>query len=331
MPVTSPVRPALLLLVAAAVVPACGDGESTPDETTAASSESSGTANPTDTSGVDPSTSSSGADTTDATTGVPTPPVTEGEFTLLSYNVAGLPDGVSGSMPVEYTPLISPLLNLYDLALVQEDFAYHVELSADAEHPYQSTPHPEWDPEALAFGDGLNEFSQFPFDEPDRVTWAECNGTLDSGSDCLTIKGFFAATHTLSEGIVVDVYNLHMDAGGSPGDVAARDAQVAQLLAHIEAGAGDRPVIVAGDTNMDEEDEPSLQALIDGAGLVDVCRALACGEEYRIDRVLVRSSANIELVPVAWAIDGAFVDDEGNDLSDHEAVGVTIGWRWIGG
>lgn len=286
------------------------------------------------TSTVTPTTSSASSDTTSdatsTTTSSPPPPVTEGELTLLTYNVAGLPDGVSQSMPIEYTPQISPLLNLYDLALVQEDFAYHDLLVADAEHPYQSDPHPASDPRALEFGDGLNEFSQFAFAPLDRVTWAQCNGTIDSGSDCLTIKGFYAATHTIAEAIEIDVYDLHMDAGGSPGDIAARDAQVAQLVAHIEANAGDRPVIVAGDTNMDEADEPSFQALLGGAELVDVCRALECGDEDRIDRVLVRSSAAIELLPVAWVVDDRFVDRDGNQLSDHEAVGVTIGWRWRG-
>ncbi len=309
------------------LVPLLACGRPSGDCTTAHTSESNAT--------VDASSSfSSSVDTTDASSSTgtppPPPPVTEGELTVLSYNVAGLPDGVSQSMPIEYTPQISPLLNLYDLALVQEDFAYHDLLVADAEHPYQSEPHPSSNPRELMFGDGLNEFSQFPFGPLDRVTWVECNGTVDSGSDCLTIKGFYAATHTLSEGIDVDVYDLHMDAGGSEGDIAARDAQVAQLVAHIEANAGDRPVIVAGDTNMDEEDEASFQALVDGAGLVDVCRALDCGEEYRIDRVLVRSSATIELTPVAWEVDDRFVDPEGNQLSDHEAVGVTIGWRWLG-
>lgn len=320
------VHPFVLLLSLAL---ACSDDASVDpgSETTADATTGSST--------TDPSTSSSSSvDTTDASSSTgsppPPPPVTEGEVTLLTYNVAGLPDSVSQSMPIEYTPQISPLLNLYDLALVQEDFAYHDLLVADAEHPYQSDPHPSSNPRELMFGDGLNEFSQFPFGPLDRVTWVECNGTVDSGSDCLTIKGFYAATHTLSEGIDVDVYDLHMDAGGSEGDIAARDAQVAQLVAHIEANAGDRPVIVAGDTNMDEEDEASFQALVDGAGLVDVCRALDCGEEYRIDRVLVRSSATIELTPVAWEVDDRFVDPEGNQLSDHEAVGVTIGWRWIG-
>lgn len=317
----------LSLLVACGGDDATGDGEG-PSESSSGAADSSTSTAPGDTTTSNDPTTTSATETT--TTGATPPPVTEGELTLLTYNVAGLPDGVSQSMPIEYTPQISPLLNLYQVALVQEDFAYHDLLVADAEHPYQSDPHPVSDPEALEFGDGLNAFSQFELGALDRVTWAECFGTVSNGSDCLTSKGFFATTMTLSEGIDVIVYDLHMDAGGSEGDIAARDVQVGQLIAHIAANAGDLPVIVAGDTNMDEEDEASLQVLLDATGLVDVCRALDCGEEYRIDRVFVRSTALVELEPTAWEVDDRFVDPEGNQLSDHEAVGVTIAWRWLG-
>lgn len=49
-------------------------------------------------------------------------PPPSGTFTTLTYNVAGLPEGLSGSNPSVNTPLISPLLNAYDLVLVQEDW-----------------------------------------------------------------------------------------------------------------------------------------------------------------------------------------------------------------
>ncbi|MET0594862.1 MAG: hypothetical protein ABW133_19330, partial [Polyangiaceae bacterium] len=72
-----------------------------------------------------------------------------GEFTALTYNVAGLPEAFSGSQPATNTPLISPLLNDYDLVLVQEDWqtpnpnptgfsVYHDLLAASARHPHQS-------------------------------------------------------------------------------------------------------------------------------------------------------------------------------------------------
>src|SRR5215218_7287882 len=45
-----------------------------------------------------------------------------GEFTMLSYNVAGLPQEVSSENPSEHLPLISPLLDDYDVVMTQEDF-----------------------------------------------------------------------------------------------------------------------------------------------------------------------------------------------------------------
>jgi hypothetical protein len=52
----------------------------------------------------------------------PKPPARRGTFTLLSYNVAGLPAQFSGSEPAVNMPLISPKLNAYDVVLVQEDW-----------------------------------------------------------------------------------------------------------------------------------------------------------------------------------------------------------------
>src|SRR5690242_3764245 len=66
---------------------------------------------------------------------------TGGTFKLLTYNVAGLPEGISGSHPLVDLPLISPLLNGYDMVAVQENFTwadYPQRLSSAARHPYKS-------------------------------------------------------------------------------------------------------------------------------------------------------------------------------------------------
>jgi len=248
----------------------------------------------------------------------------EGSLSVLTYNVAGLPDLISGSDPLVNTPLISPLLNDFDLVLVQEDFSYHAELSADAEHPYQSTPGG-----GGTVGDGLNRFSGTVFSDFERAGWEQCNGLFDSGSDCLTAKGFSVGLHELGPDAGVDVYNLHMDAGGSQGDIEARQAQIQQLLETIALRSNDRALIVAGDTNMDEEDEADFVTLLEGAGLVDACRELDCGEEYRIDRIMLRSSDTVELVPTLWLVDDTFVDGSGDPLSDHEAVVVELDWSTL--
>lgn len=282
------------------------------DETTGTTGDNTG---PPSSTGSPTDTGTSESDTTEGSEPA------DGTMRVLSYNVAGLPDALSGSTPSVNTPLISPLLNDFDLVLVQEDFSFHPELSADAEHPHQSTPGG-----GGSLGDGLNRFSESAFADFERAGWTECNGTVDSGSDCLTDKGFTVGLHELAPGANVDVYNFHMDAGGSEDDIAARQAQVQQVLETIEMRSADRALIVGGDTNMDEEDEADFVTLLEGAGLTDACRELACGDEFRIDRVMFRSSERVELTPTSWLVDLSFVDDNGGPLSDHEAVVVDFDW-----
>jgi hypothetical protein len=160
----------------------------------------------------------------------------EGEFDLLTYNVAGLPQEISGQRPGTNMQLISPKLESYDIVLTQEDFDwwipaldtldfvnYQTRLRAQTTFPWMSERHPG--PDAVGIdgtdperpmplvGDGLGTLSRFPFGEVDRVPWEHCFGgadTSDGGAaDCLAMKGFTATTMTLAEGIEVDVYNLH--------------------------------------------------------------------------------------------------------------------------
>ena len=64
-----------------------------------------------------------------------------GQLLAVTYNVDGIPQGIDGSNARVNNPLISPLLNGYDLVLLQEDFTYHDFLVRDAEHPHQSEWH----------------------------------------------------------------------------------------------------------------------------------------------------------------------------------------------
>lgn len=238
-------------------------------------------------------------------------------FEVLAYNVAGLPEGVSGSSPLKNTPLISPRLNAFDLVLVQEDFTYHAALVASATHPYQS------DTVTLQNqSDGLNTLSVFPFSAFTRSSWAHCNGVFDQGSDCLTKKGFTRAALDLGNGRTVDVYDVHFDAGRSDADYAARAKQVEQLSGAIAAQSAGHAVLVAGDTNMKLGDEPVFAELLASAGLACACRTLGCPEPERIDRILFRSGGGVTLEPHDWVVEHSFVDEAGAPLSDHAPVSV---------
>ena len=255
--------------------------------------------------------------------------IASGAFRTLTYNVAGLLQGISKSDPARNTPLISPLLNRYDFVLVQEDFFYHDALERDALHPFRSVPMTLFSQPTLAT-DGLNRFSQMPFYGFVRQRWRSCNGFFGAGADCLASKGFSVARHELAPGLTIDIYNVHYDAGGDRGDVCARADQVAQLVSFIKDYSVDRAVIVAGDTNMKpsrrSEDAPTFEALLSGAKLQDAADFLQIGID-EIDRFLFRSGPNLRIAPVRWRRADEMVDADGKDLSDHEAINVDFVWR----
>jgi hypothetical protein len=247
---------------------------------------------------------------------------------LLTYNVAGLPQLVSSSDPKVNVGLISPLLNHYDVALVQEDFSYHSQLSAHSAHTFRSEPMRH----SLALmPDGLNWFSRFALGWLHRVRWVQCNGYLGAASDCLADKGFSFSEVTLASGVSVDVYNLHAEAGGSTSDIEVRRGNFEQLAAYVRTRSRERPIIVAGDTNLRmsvPRDVETLERFLAATGLRDACRRFGCGEE-RLDRVFFGGSPSIELDVLGWWTDRRFVDIEGSPLSDHPAVGVELSWSKV--
>jgi hypothetical protein len=271
---------------------------------------------------------SAAAGVSSSTTGSPTSSSTlpSGVLKFLTYNVAGLPQAISSVNPLTNTPKISPLLNGYDLVLVQEDFVYHVELARDARHPYQSVPLTGY---STLVGDGLNTFSKHPFLMVSRVKWNVWYGLFSNANDGLSSKGFSFARHTLGPGVEIDVYDLHADAGGDAGDQDARVVQYDQLADFVEAFSAGRPLLIAGDTNLNTwnrpKDETTFVGFMTRLGLIDAARTLN-GQEC-LDRVLVRSNADVELVPTRWRYADEFVDAAGQPLSDHDAVHVDVTWR----
>lgn len=248
-----------------------------------------------------------------------------GAIELLTYNVAGLPEIVSPSRPTRNLPLVSPLLNAYDLVVAQEDFAYHDKLVSQVVHPYQFEPKPARD----AFvGNGLTTLSNFPLEGVEHVVWESCNGYLTALSDCLSEKGFSVGRVHLSRDVSVDIYNIHADAGADADDVTARVREYQQLANHVQTHSRGRAVVLAGDTNLDvavAADRAILDRFLSETGLADSCRQVTCAREG-IDRVFVRSSGRVELRAVYWAEDPRFVDAQGEQLSDHPAVAVRIAW-----
>lgn len=287
---------------------------------------------------------------------LPDPP---GEFTTLAYNVAGLPQEISKVSPERNIPLISPLLNEYDVVLTQEDFDwwtplaglldfrnYHARLRADATHPYRTDVHPG--PEAvgvdpasrpLLVGDGIGIMSRYPLMGEGHHAWSGCYGDAFVGAgDCLAMKGFRVVTMTLGDGRDVDVYSLHAEAGSTPIDQELQERDFEELAAFIAARGADRAVIVGGDTNLhvlDGRDEPHTGAVdraiweqfLAATGTTDVCAELDCDEPGSIDKFAYRSGGGVALSPEDISFPRErFRSAAGEDLSDHPPV--VVRWSW---
>lgn len=250
-----------------------------------------------------------------------------GSFTVLTYNVAGLPQGLNDDQfPEIHIPQISPKLNAYDLVLAQEDFSYTAELRAELVHPYRSYPLENYE---RFMGDGLNRFSQLAFPPAlTRVRWNACFGLTDASSDCLANKGFSVARHVLAEGIELTVVNLHAEAGGGPEDVAARAEGFQQLRDYLSTHHEGEALLIAGDTNLhddDPDDATILAGFLASTGTVDACTALGCGEAH-IDRFFYRSGTNLTLYADDFGQAVEMVDAAGNPLSDHPALHLAFFW-----
>ncbi len=286
---------------------------------------------------------------------LPEPP---SEFSVLTYNIAGLPQGISGSNPERNIPLISPLLNEYDVVLTQEDFDwwvpiaglldfanYHTRLRADAVHPWRTARHPG--PEAvgvdassrgLLVGDGIGIMAKYPLYDERVAAWHDCfGGALPPGAaDCLAMKGFRMMRMVLGDGLEVDVYSLHAEAGGTAQDQALQVENFLQLAEAVEEWSAGRAVIVGGDTNLHIGDHPDGSAGEDAEiwatflarlGLTDSCAELSCPNPTSIDKIAYRSGGGVELSALTHDMPvERFRTASGEDLSDHPPVVVEFGW-----
>lgn len=258
---------------------------------------------------------------------------TSGTLRVLTYNVAGLPDGLSGAEGalLDRMPQINALLDDYDLVGLQEDFdeGGHDALTGGTPHAAVT-----WFSERVSaeryYGAGLSQLLPVAPDAYVEEHYEHCNGVFDGASDCLASKGFQVATLSLG-GQQLDVYNTHHEAGGGADDLAARLSQVDAVVASVDGRSAGRAILLMGDFNLHPDDVEDAEPLgrYDGAGLDRVCDLLSCAEPNHIDQVRLRSSATLQLEALEWTRETGFVNDDGVDLSDHPPISATLAWSVV--
>jgi hypothetical protein len=260
----------------------------------------------------------------------------KGKFSVLSYNIGGLPGFISQIDPKENLARISPRVNQFDIVLMQENFAYYKKLMKYVFHPYRTKKIRTFSRGFL--GDGLNRLSNFPFGGFERARWELCSGLFTKWNDCMTWKGLSYARHEIAPGIFIDIYNVHSDAGGNLEDYQARISQFNQVEKMIKERSEGYPVIVAGDFNIgdeNEEDMPGIHfkdrrmysAFLLKSKTVDSCYITKCNHVGLHDKITFRSGQNLKLKALNWKmVSGLFTVKGAGPLSDHEPVAVEFSW-----
>ncbi|MCL2023555.1 MAG: endonuclease/exonuclease/phosphatase family protein [Oscillospiraceae bacterium] len=269
----------------------------------------------------------------------------ENTLKLISYNVSGLPiegkkQGSAGSSGKKKARVVGEYLNALELDIigVQEDFNFHKHIAAKmCDYPYK-TVHSG----GVPAGDGLNIFSRRGIFNVERVGWNEASGVLSGSNDRLAPKGFIYAVMEIADGVYIDYYLLHADAGRDEGSIEARADNYRQLASHVNAREHDRALIMLGDFNgsfsraIGDDLYGNLVAVV---GLTDVWAELHNGgnHEYgdgsdwnptyeeKIDRIMYKNGGGIEFTPLSFEYT-IFVDEDGHTHTDHMAALSTLSY-----
>ena len=267
------------------------------------------------------------------------------KYTLktVNFNVAGLPfAALKGENVAENQKAAGKYIseNDFDIVAVQEDFGYHKHLVGSMNGFEYLTNHTG----SIPGGDGLNIFTKdMPIYNETRVSWNEASGILADGSDELTPKGFVYSVIDIGGGIYVDFYNIHADAYGGEGSIAARTSQYKQIAEFIKARSAenDRPVIVTGDFNNhihSHEDNGALyEILYRDCGLKDawveyhnngnyfdmykwhISGLPSWGNWDSVERFMYKPGGGVDIVVSDFRYVEVY-DDNGKVISDHSSA-----------
>ena len=266
-----------------------------------------------------------------------------GEFTVLTYNISGMPFPLSGGPwpRITNTLQIGTRITDFDIVNVQEDIAYHPFLIANALFPDRTAPEvPGWAwPVGVPFSDGLNSLSAYNIESLHRQSWTDRPNLLNPG-------GFTYTRQHIPGGSSVDVYNVDTSGG------SLTAAEIDQLSTFIGAASIGRAVIVTGDFGQLYSDPGQVLAGFTAAnGLTDAwvqveyggvvpTDALNCayddGCEQR-DKIFYRDAAPlnpgdpatspVRLQAMSYTNEGLnFRNDAGVDLSAYRPQSVTFGY-----
>lgn len=274
------------------------------------------------------------------------------EITFMSYNVSGIPllgdlQGTQrrykGAARQRRLGALLSWRSGADIIGVQEDFNDHdaLESAMSAAFPFRSVSSG-----SLPLGSGENLFSAYPIYNVTRIPWRSTFGVLCGAMDRIANKGILSATVEISEGVFIDVYVIHTDAGAGKPSVRARADNFRQLAEVMNSNSANRACVVIGDYNtkyIRNAGDDVYGNLMVPAGLTDAWAVLHNGgdSDYRddkpwfpslpesIDKVMFKSGGGVTIEPV-YTEYVKFTDENGDTYTDHISTKTTLSFKVTG-
>lgn len=265
-----------------------------------------------------------------------------GEFSVITYNIAGLPAIISSAATQRSSSIaeIGLRLNQFDIVHVQEDFNYHEYLCDQGNtHAFRTETKG-----GVPIGDGLNTLSRYPVRDLRRITWNDC-----TGADCLTPKGFTFSRIEVAKNVFIDFYNIHANAYNDLPAAAARRKNIVQFSDYIKDNSHDNAVIVMGDLNGHYSYfYDNIKLLNTENKLLDVWTSYVHGNRFpavhkdlpvsnilsliesseTIDKIMFRSSKLLDIHINNYQLQSLlFLNQDGIPLSDHHPVSAKFSWN----
>lgn len=193
----------------------------------------------------------------------------DGQVSLLTLNVAGLPDFLtSQDHPKERMYGIAHYANAYDVVAYQEDFFYSADLDRHSRfsNSERATKWHRWAVWPWLRKSGLTIQTPWSLGDVRFHAFSTCYGYFKHGSDCWVPKGVQCIRTTLPNSVVMDVCNTHFDAGKKQG---IRDVQAEEYTAFLPKPVAYQPYMLVelGDFNM-RPDDPVMKDLMRGKEIV---------------------------------------------------------------
>jgi endonuclease/exonuclease/phosphatase family metal-dependent hydrolase len=244
------------------------------------------------------------------------------DIRFITYNICALPDLVTVERdlaPAEKRmPVIGEKLKAYEIIGVQEAFIQERFLMERRLQVYYAV-YGGATGRVRTPGSGVAIFSKWRPVKSVYEKWEQ-----SKGYDSLSGKGFVMATIPITDGLAVDVYDFHAQAG-NPEIRTTNYHQLDTALQRYSIGTG-RPIVVMGDFNC-EVDEPECDWFIAKHGLIHAAGAGV--DKSAIDHIFFNennSGWKISVLNAGFEFTKPF---HGQKLSDHDAFAATLRFEKI--